>query len=368
MIQDRVTLKGMLKTINRRRLWFMVLPALLFFTACTAMGPPTVARDRFDYVNAVSDSWKRQMLLNVVKLRYYDPPVFLEVSSIINQYSLEGEISLGASWSELDGNGQLVGGTGRYADRPTITYSPLTGEKFARNLMTPVPVRAVLHLVQAGYPVDYVFRIIVQSINGVENQFGGQLLQRTEDPRYGELLRLLKKIQASGGLGMRVKEEDEDKTVVMFFRGAEADALQNEHEAASRILGIDPKAEEYDVVYGSIAAGDREIAIETRSILQILAELASNISVSQKDLDEGRTYQSSGDRAGSTRPGALIQIHTGTKRPKDSYVEVHYREQWFWIDDRKFASKRTFAFVMLLFSLTETGGQGNAPIVTVPTN
>jgi hypothetical protein len=68
--------------------------------AYTAVGPPTVARDRFDYVNAMSESWKRQILLNLVKIRYMDAPVFLDVASVINQYSLEGEIALVASWSD----------------------------------------------------------------------------------------------------------------------------------------------------------------------------------------------------------------------------------------------------------------------------
>jgi len=342
--------------------------ACLLLAACSGVGPPTVARDRFDYVNAVSDSWKRQMLLNVVKLRYYDSPVFLEVTSIINQYSVEGEINLGASWVDVDGAGGVVGGTGRYADRPTITYAPLTGEKFARNLMTPVPVGAVLHLVQAGYPVEYVFRIIVQSVNGVENRFGGQLMQRKEDPRYAELLGLLGQIQQKGGLGMRVKKESEQKSVVLFFRSATADRSLKELEAVGRILGIDPDAEEFDVVYGSVASGGREIAIETRSILQIIAEIGSQIDISQKDLDEGRTYRVSGDETGVDDYGKLIHIHSGTERPKSAYTSIAYRGQWFWIDDRDVPSKRTFAFVMLLFSLTETGGQGNAPIVTVPTN
>ena len=33
---------------------------------CASIGPATVARDRFDYITAISDSWKAQMLLNVV--------------------------------------------------------------------------------------------------------------------------------------------------------------------------------------------------------------------------------------------------------------------------------------------------------------
>jgi hypothetical protein len=41
---------------------------------------------------------------------------------------------------------------------------------------------------------------------------------------------------------------------------------------------------------------------------------------------------------------------------------------WFWIDDRDLDSKRIFALTMLLFSLTETGGDQRAPILTAPTN
>jgi hypothetical protein len=48
------------------------------------VGPRTVAPDRFDYTEALSASWKQQMLVNMVKLRYGDTPVFLDVASVIN--------------------------------------------------------------------------------------------------------------------------------------------------------------------------------------------------------------------------------------------------------------------------------------------
>ena len=57
----------------------LVFPLLLLlcFCGCAArVGPKSLAHDRFDYSAAITQSWKEQMLLNMVKLRYMDPPCF----------------------------------------------------------------------------------------------------------------------------------------------------------------------------------------------------------------------------------------------------------------------------------------------------
>jgi hypothetical protein len=63
---------------------------------------------------------------------------------------------------------------------------------------------------------------------------------------------------------------------------------------------------------------------------------------------------------------ALLRIHSSDSPPKDAHVVVRYRDGWFYIDDRDHESKAAFNFLMLLFSLTETGTTQAAPIVTVP--
>ena len=68
----------------------VVILILAGLNGCASIGPGTMARDRFDYTTAISDSWKAQMLLNVVKLRYADAPVFLDVASVISQYGFSG--------------------------------------------------------------------------------------------------------------------------------------------------------------------------------------------------------------------------------------------------------------------------------------
>ena len=71
----------------------------LFITGCTTIGPDAIQRDRFDYNTAISDSWKEQTLLNIVKIRYADMPLFVEVVSIVSGYTLEGSVNLGATES-----------------------------------------------------------------------------------------------------------------------------------------------------------------------------------------------------------------------------------------------------------------------------
>jgi hypothetical protein len=61
--------------------------------------PATVTRDRFDYVASISDSWKRQMLQNLLKVRYADAPVFLNVTSVISAYSIAGQAEAAAQYS-----------------------------------------------------------------------------------------------------------------------------------------------------------------------------------------------------------------------------------------------------------------------------
>ena len=85
-------------------------------TGCGSIGPHTVARDRFDYTGALGDSWKEQMLINTVKLRYGDTPVFLDVASVISQYQVAAQMNLGLTWvhpvTSVATNSQSVAGYG----------------------------------------------------------------------------------------------------------------------------------------------------------------------------------------------------------------------------------------------------------------
>ena len=180
----------------------ILLGATLLLSACASIGPGTVTRDRFRLSpRSVADSWKRQMLLNLLKVRYHDAPVFMDVSSVINAYELTGDVSLSGQLSGVGRGDQFanLGVTGRYSDKPTISYQPLAGDKFTRSLMLPIPIQGVLFLIQSGYPADFVLRCCVSSMNGLQNSYGGSGRLQAGDPKFRELISAIRESQARGG-------------------------------------------------------------------------------------------------------------------------------------------------------------------------
>jgi hypothetical protein len=345
----------------------IVLSLSLFaLSGCASIGPGSVARDRFDYAGALGDSWKQQMLLNTVKMRYGDAPVFLDVSSVISQNSVQTQVNLSAQWAAPYANTLGVGGSAIYADRPTITYTPLSGEKFARSLMKPLPPITLLGLIQAGYPIDLVLRLSVHSVNNIRNRFGGAARPRSADPEFYPLLERLRRIQDSGAMGIRVRKINDMEAVLLDFSG-KADAQVEDILFVRKTLGLDPVAAEFRVAYGSAPKDDKELAILSRSILEIIIDIASYMEVPAMHVEEKRVNQTRpADEVQGVPVPPLIRIHSSFDKPGDAYIAVPYRDYWFWIDDRDLQSKSFFSFLMFIFSLTETGGKEGAPIITVP--
>jgi hypothetical protein len=365
------------KLTRGKKMQWKVFPIIILIIAglngCASIGPGTMARDRFDYTTAISDSWKAQMLLNVVKLRYADAPVFLDVASVISQYGFQGTAGVSGSWfqnpssSLFSSASQNVTAQGVYLDRPTITYAPLSGEKFARSLMTPIPPAAILSFLQAGYPVDLVLRLCVHAINGIHSRFGGSARTREADPEFYPLVEKLRDIQQSGAIGLRVKKSANQTESLMVFSKKPDPAIDAEREEVRKLLGLDPQTSEFSVVYGSVAANDKEIALLTRSVLEILVDLSSYIDVPAASVEQKRTFPSPAPELvnGAPVPG-LIRILSSPQKPDDAFAAVPYRQDWYWVDDKDFPSKRLFSFIMFLFTLTDTGEKQGAPIITIP--
>jgi len=348
----------------------------LALTGCKSMGPGTVMRDRSDYGDVVGESWKNQMLLNLVKIRYGDSPVFLDVGSIVAGYSFQRSFSTSANANGVSGGYPLgtvygsgsAGLSGSFNDSPTITYSPLQGAKFARALMTPLPTTALMNVIQTGFPVDQVLRLTVQSINGLDNRRSLDLGVQPANPEFYALLRELRRIQNSGDIGMRLDNVGSDVVLQMVLRPKPAAAVENARLNVTKFLGLNPNFREFTVVYGAVQQTNTEIALLSRSIYQVLTDLSCDIAVPESDVENKVVGATPADdlSPGGTMP-ALVRVNESEQRPANAFVAVPYRGHWFSISDSDMASKRMFSFIRLLFTFVETDSRDNTPVLTIPT-
>ena len=346
---------------------------LVGFSGCASFGPQSMDRDRFDYINAIASSWKQQTLLNIVKMRYADTPIFLEVGQIISGYQLEGTIAMGGSLSASSAYGDIfsLGTTGRYTDRPTITYTPMTGSHFMHVLLTPIPPPALFMVIEQGWPVDLLFQIGVQKINGISNGMGG-LRGYSPDPDFVKLLEVLQRLQVSRVIGLRVEMSQESKqigTIMTISKKNLPLEIQADRELVRKLLGLRSDQQEFKIIYGGISDKEDVIAVQTRSGLQILKELGADVEVPSTHIAERRTYPPFSESVGIARSlQPLLRIHADKSRPIDVFAAVKYNDYWYWIDNRDFKSKGVFTFLMIIMTLAEKEEKIQPPIVTIQGN
>jgi hypothetical protein len=359
--------------ITDHRLLCLSLLLVIAGAGCRSIGPGTVPRDRSDYSSSIGDSWKRQTLLNIVKLRYVDPPIFVDVGQIVAGYQFSTSANVGAGWASASSvtpsRALTVGVQGLYTDRPTITYVPMTGNKFVKGLMTPLPPESVFFTIQSGWPADGVLFASVASLNGLKNQDSSIAGVTPPDPGFLRVLQLMRQIQLSGAVAFRIKQDEQkQQTAILAFRSKDMppQTLDDIHELR-RLLRLDPDAEELKLVFAGAPASDHEIAVITRSLMQQMATMASDVEVPPEDEAQGRAIPGWDSISGNTNAVRLIQIKCSKSEPTDNaFVTVEYRHHWFWIDDRDLKSKRVFSFMMMLFTLADTGEKENLPLITIP--
>jgi hypothetical protein len=337
-------------------------------TTLSSIGPGTVDTDRVDYVTAITESWKRQMLLNVVKLRYADPPIFVDVGSIIAGYSLETSVTVGLGDQDTPlgpTDSVSFGGAGRFTDRPTITYVPLTGSAFMSNLITPIPPVSLFSAIQAGWNADVILRIGIGAINGIANEHITASSYFPGDPRFLRIVELMRELQDSGALAIRVdRGQGGAATLLALPNLSGSGRLADSARELRDLLQLEPGRTEFSLVFGRNSSGGHEIAVQSRSLMNVLQIMSSQAVVPEQHVREGRASPMADNPDPLSLPG--FKILSAQEKPDATYAALRYRDTWFYVDDTDLQSKRVFSLIMLLFTLADSSPERAAPVVTIP--
>jgi hypothetical protein len=348
-----------------KRPWYatVLIGGLLMLVGCSSTRTEFTPRDRAEYSDALAESWMREYLLNIVKLRYDAPAHFVDVSSVVSSYTLETRIA--AEWRPFG-----ILGHRRTSDSPAVTYSPVMGEAFATRYMTPIAPPALFSLVEMGLPAEIVLLAGVAAWNSLHNQ--GFLF--ADDPRQADedflrSLELFGRIQQASAAELRtialensdeVDPDDRQHPKLAIIVSPEADEQTRAYvQELKELLGLDPDREEFRLVFGSVARNGDEIAVRTRSVLQIMAAVAIGVTVPDEHVREGRVMPEPPD---ATR---VIEVRSHRHLPRYALVAVRYRDHWFWIDDRDSGSKQAFSTLLQVFSFADTAEPAPMPPVLI---
>jgi hypothetical protein len=208
----------------------------------------------------------------------------------------------------------------------------------------------------------------VRSINGLKNQETAAGGVTPPDPDFLRVLALMRKLQLSGEVGMRVQlDPKQQQTTLLTFRTLDSSPeVQETSRELRRLLKLSPDATEFKLAFGAAASNDKEVAVLTRSLLHLMQTMASQVEVPAADLKEGRVTPGWESMPPGFEANRFIRVHSDTKKPGDAFVAVSYRDHWYWIDDRDLKTKRAFALTMMLFTLADTGEKEPLPLVTIP--
>jgi hypothetical protein len=274
------------------------------------MGPKSIRAGRMEYNLALGKSDSEQLLINIVKMRFLDRPVFLNITSMTSNLSLQSELS--ASTSALFQSTTLpisASPSFTWKDNPTITYQELTGAKYVTQMLSPVPADTIVLLLQS-WPADMVLSLTLNEIN---NDITTAAVQTLID-----------------NLGLTKTEKGSTKFSVEY--------------------GLEPK-DGSTIVFG------------TRSVQDILSFASMDVDVPVSMATQALPAENGWSERASTR---LFHVQTSSTKPNNASIAIQYRNNWFYISENDLKSKATFLLLQVLMGMQSGTSSNGTPVLTIP--
>ncbi len=418
---DLMDERGRREKRGRRRLGRVAVVLAVWAGTSGCLGPNAVRYTRMRYNDVVRDTNDQQLLLNIVRLRYADSPIFIDLPNITSQFEVQGRGSfLGGYGNQTPGRASLGYGELELRDTPTLSYHPREGREIAKSLLNPL-TPDLFSVVNAGANLEQLLLMTINDMNDVPNASRATVLIPRVPDDNAEFLRGIRILASlrdrdATELAFGTTEEREaasepisresvggrdlinaahdgyvfrpqgDNRVTLYKREKDLylrirPAFVNSPEMAevARIFRLIPGRDRYrikpELSEEAIQdmpspLGSDTVYMNMRSVLQIMTFLSKGVCVPEEHVRTGIAPLTPGpDR----RPFDWTRVTAGTffvnsqkHRPHDAEVAVQYRGYWFYIASNDVNSRAALSILEMLFALQESDGKNVGPLLTLP--
>jgi hypothetical protein len=373
------------------------------------------------YNEVMRDTNDEQLLMNIVRLRYADSPVFIDLPNITSQFEMAGHGNyLGGYGNQTPGRASLGFGDLSLRDTPTLSYHPREGREIAKALLTPLATDLLI-VVNAGANLEQLLLFFVNDANDVANAAGATLLipyVADDNAHFVRGARLLASLRArdatelqfgtdeqSDGAsdpmptsviqgrdlqnayrdGFVYRSEPEGRVVVhkreraLYLRIRPDYVNSPEMAEVARIFRLTPGLSKYQIKSElseeanqgvPSPMGNDTIYLNLRSVLQIMTFLSKGVCVPEEHVQSAVapvTIDAAGEPYDWTRVTAgNFVVHAQKRRPRSAEVAVHYRGYWFYVAANDVKSRAALAILEVVFALQESDGRSVGPLLTLP--
>ena len=273
-----------------------LLPALLsivMLMGCSMVGPSTISHGRADYNEAINRTDDEQLLMALVRGRYGETSRLLAVTSVAAnvRFAANAGAEVGYGTDEIDEwtFGPFRAGMA-YEENPTTSYVTVQGEKYLRQVMSPIPLDIlILALRSSTYPAER-FALLVRSVNGIKNPDFLKPPSGKPDPRFSRLVLILQELSDADMIHW-VRDRREGMGFSAVIRDYAPEFSTRVMELLT-VLGLSvPKNRTEDIVlpvYFALKGKEPEgIAVATRSTMDIIEILRASVEIPEEHTQSG---------------------------------------------------------------------------------
>ncbi len=346
----------------------LVIAAL---AGCNTLGPGVIHGGRGAYNEAIIATNNEQLLDMIVRNRYREPAGLLNVVSVTANVRIQGSVSSDVGFgpdSNYTGNLVPLSVGAMYEENPTISYVPVQGQEYLRQMLSPMPLDLTIQILKTLGGSPRIYGLLLKEINSAVNPVLGMIPGEPTDDRFARVTETLAALHRANALvwAREPGEQGEFLLILRERRPADAEAIRELLDLLDAAGERTPSGHLAVRIRAGLGwTGEEALDLQTRSVFELLHVAASGVDVPEDHLESGLAPM----MPAVSDDGRHIAIRRSQSRPNSALVAVRRHGWWFSIDATDTASKEAFVVLnaIITASLADAaGGRAAAPVLTVP--